>query len=41
MPLLRRETAFLLELSVRLSDLRSLFSGESLGDQQRTYLDLS
>jgi hypothetical protein len=40
MPLLFRKTAVLLELSVRLSDLRPLFSGEYLGTQQWTYLDL-
>jgi len=40
-PLLPEEIAFLLELPLRLSDLRRLFQGQYVGDQQRPDLGLS
>lgn len=41
MSLLQGKEAVLLELSLRVSDLRRLFQGEQMGDQQRSDLDLS
>ncbi len=41
MQLLSEKTPLLLELSLRLSDLRHLFQGKQVGDDQRPHLDLS
>jgi hypothetical protein len=41
MPLLPEGATVLLELSLRFSDLRRLFRGEQVGDEQRPDLDMS
>lgn len=40
MPLLQREETLLSELSLWIYDLRGLFSGKLMGNQQWTDLDL-